>query len=123
MAEVNFFNKPLERHVIKTDVTKFEKNDCVERAGYVPLRNQIQAFREAGVLLKATRALQYDVDDDGSKSIDKINPIFTSGGIDYSDMSELSRRQEALGKVLESVRQSKEFSVESPAVKSEVPAE
>ena len=106
MVEI-FFNHPLKRHEIKQEVTKFEKNDCVERAGYVPLRNQIQAFREAGVLLKATRALQYDVEDDGSKDIDKINPIFTSGGVDYSDMSELSRRQEALGKVLETVRNTK----------------
>lgn len=122
MADIVYFNKPLERHLIKQEVTKFEKNDCVERAGYVPLRNQIQAFREAGVLLKATRALQYDVNDDGSKAIDKINPIFTSGGVDYSDMTELSRRQEALGKVLETVRQSKDSSV-SIAEKTEVPSE
>ena len=97
------FNTPLYR-VTKEKRTKFEKNDFVERAGYVPLRNQIQAFREAGVLLKATRALQYDVNDDGSKAIDKIEPIFTSGGVDYSDMSELTRRQEALAKVMETVK-------------------
>lgn len=102
MADIKF-NTHFNR-VTKPEVTKFEKNDFVERAGYVPLRNQIRAFREAGVLLKATRALQYDVADDGSKALDKINPIFASGGVDYSDMTELSNRQAALGKVVENLR-------------------
>lgn len=90
------FNTHFEK-AVKLVPTQFEKIDHVERAGYVPLKNQIQAFREAGVMLRATRAMQYHTDDDGFKSIDDVKKeLFTFGGVDYSDMSELTARSAAL---------------------------
>ena len=88
------FNNHFENPV-KIEPVAFDKVDTVERAGVVPLRAQIKSFKEAGVLLRATRALQYDADHD-IEDLEKVNTIFNSAGVDYSDMSELTARAAAL---------------------------
>lgn len=93
----NHFDNP-----VKIEPVVFDKVDTVERAGVIPLRAQIKSFKEAGVLLKATRALQYDTDHD-VKDLEKVETIFNSAGVDYSDMSELTARAAALQRVQKSI--------------------
>lgn len=95
------FNNHFENPV-KVENLVYDKTDTVERAGVIPLRAQIKSFKEAGVLLKATRALQYDTDQD-VKDLEKVETIFNSAGVDYSDMSELTARAAALKRVQQSI--------------------
>lgn len=115
----NHFESP-----VKVLPTIYEKVDTVERAGYVPLRNQIQAYKEAGVLLRATRALQFDTPNAkaGFDGLDKAE-LFTCGGVDYSDMSELVKRSQALYKAnqLRSGSSSSASAASSSAKEEEAP--
>lgn len=80
------------------DLEVLDKVDHVERDGVVPLKNQIKAFKEAGVLLRATRALQFDAGAN-SNDFDKIDTI-TRDCKDYADMSELIARSEATSRAV-----------------------
>lgn len=80
------------------DVEILDKIDHVERDGVVPLKSQIKAFKEAGVLLRATRAIQYD-EGANSNDFDKIDTI-TRDCKDYADMSELIARSEATSRAV-----------------------
>lgn len=80
------------------DVEILDTVDHVERDGVVPLKNQIKAFKEAGVLLRATRAIQYDAGAN-SNDFDKIDTI-TRDCKDFADMSELIARSEATSRAV-----------------------
>ena len=80
------------------DIEILDNVDHVERDGVVPLKNQIKAFKEAGVLLRATRAIQYDAGAN-SNDFDKIDTI-TRDCKDYADMSELIARSEATSRAV-----------------------
>lgn len=79
----------------------FDTVDHVERDGVVPLRSQIKAFKEAGVLLRSTRALQYD-QGGNTNDFDKIDTI-TRDCKDYADMSELIARSEASARAVQAL--------------------
>lgn len=86
-----------------------ETKDTVERVGYVPLKEQIRLYKEAGVLLKETRALQYDYEDSDGRSLtdfEKIDTV-TRDCRDFADMSALIARSEAQSRAVELNRQRK----------------
>lgn len=90
--------------------------DHIERDGVVPLKSQIKAFKEAGVLLRATRAIQYD-EGANTNDFDKIDTI-TRDCKDYSDMSELIARSEATSRAVAALAaQASEKKVEESSTK------
>lgn len=84
-----------------------ETKDTVERVGYVPLKEQIRLYKEAGVLLKETRALQYDYEDVDGRSLTDFEKIETATRDckDFADMSALIARSEAQARAVELNRQ------------------
>lgn len=84
-----------------------ETKDTVERVGYVPLKEQIRLYKEAGVLLKETRALQYDYEDANGRSLTDFEKIETATRDckDFADMSALIARSEAQARAVELNRQ------------------
>lgn len=95
MIEINnHFEKPVDVSQII-----YDKIDSVEREGIVPLRSQIRMYKEAGVLLKATRALQYDSGSD-LDDFEKVDTAFRDAR-DYADFTELINRAQATSKVVD----------------------
>lgn len=84
------------------DIEILDSVDHVERDGVVPLKSQIKAFKEAGVLLRSTRALQYD-SGANSNDFDKIDTI-TRDCKDYADMTELIARSEASARAVQALK-------------------
>lgn len=74
--------------------TKLETKDNVERLGYIPLREQVKMYKEAGVLLKSTRSMMYDIPNSKMSDAEKISTVVKDCK-DYADMSTLIRRSEA----------------------------
>lgn len=94
MIEFNtHYNKPVEVVEDPYDVI-----DHVEREGVIPLSSQIKMYKESGVLLKMTRALQYDSGSDLS-DFEKIDTV-TRDCKDYAEMSELTARAIATAKAV-----------------------
>lgn len=103
------------------DVEILDKVDHVERDGIVPLKSQIKAFKEAGVLLRATRAIQYD-EGANTNDFDKIDTI-TRDCKDYADMSELIARSEATSRAVAALAaQHIEKKVEESSTKVDTPS-
>lgn len=103
------------------DVETFDTVDHVEKDGVVPLKSQIKAFKEAGVLLRATRAIQYD-EGANSNDFDKIDTI-TRDCKDYADMSELIARSEATSRAVAALAaQNSEKKVEETPTKVDSPS-
>lgn len=103
------------------DIQLFDTVDHVERDGVVPLKSQIKAFKEAGVLLRATRAIQYD-EGANTNDFDKIDTI-TRDCRDYSDMSELIARSAATSRAVAALAaQANEKKVEDHSTKVDKPS-
>lgn len=92
-----------------------DKVDSVEREGIIPLSAQIKMYKESGVLLKMTRALQYDSGSDMT-DFEKIDTV-TRDCKDYAEMSELTARAIATAKA---VKVSQEETIERLAETSNI---
>lgn len=85
------------------ETIKLDIKDNVERVGYVPLKEQVRLYKEAGVLLKQTRALQYDYTDEEGRELSDFEKIDTASRDckDFADMSALIARSEAQARAVE----------------------